>query len=386
MRHYLVRPFDVLYFRGNKAFDFGEWYSEGVFPPYPSTFQGFVRTAILKKQKLVTSSGDLIDEGDASQLVGDDKSLPFEINGPYLFHLSQFYLTMPFDIMPFDRDTDKAKQINLSEQGFLTDMGFKLNYADFREKAKYLHWSKKFCSLEQLNNYRLKGELEKSSLDFEEEAEIVFIEDRIGIQLDYGDNNSKKKQAKKSMFYMTPYMRFDESARLYFNINLDDPDLNEVDNKLGSEGRGAMCEILTGQEMKLEMNDDFFQEIISSDRKMFKLILLQPGLFEHGWLPFASEEQLVDGYKVLNYQGMRLKLIYAKTGGIKKISGMSILQSGLKPMLNAVPAGAVYYFEILNPDGDTANLLKGLDGKKIPLSNEFYTNMGFNQVVIGKVF
>ncbi len=393
MKHYLVRPFDVLYFRGNKAFDFGEWYSEGVFPPYPSTFQGFVRTVLLKANNLIVSEKELKPEAD--KLIGDDNNMPFEICGPYLLFKDEFYLPTPFDIQP-DNNNGKANQIRLSEDGIKTDLGFKIHFANFDEKPRYLHWQEELCSLSSINEFRKNcifiRQSQSNSDHVINDISPIETENRVGIQLDYGNGTEKKKNTKESMFYMTPYVRLNDHCRLYFNLTIDTPNLDGVDCKLGSEGRGAICEI-TDKNLNLKMEDSFYEDIVMKDN-VFKLILLQPGLFEHGWLPFEPENELVDDYMVLNYHNLRLKLIFARTAGIKKISGMSMRKQaqgeigdkyGLKPMLDAIPAGSVYYFEILDANESMIDTVKSIDGEKIPLQNTIYPAMGFNQVIIGKV-
>lgn len=98
-------------------------------------------------------------------------------------------------------------------------------------------------------------------------------------------------------------------------------------------------------------------------------------------------------FLVLDYSGLKLKILYARTNKKLKIGGISMRQLkcndkkkrgiGLKPIMNAVPAGAVYYFEIMNADKKTASILKSLDGSKI--EHLHYSKMGFNQVTIAKI-
>lgn len=382
---YLVQPFDVLYFRGNKSFDFGEWYSEGIFPPYPSTFQGFVRTLILNQNNHFDNCGNLVNPTKAEELVGNDNLLPWEITGPFLFNDDQFYLPTPFDIhIPQNQNTEGV-QIKLSDEMKLTDLGVKLYSAWFANKASYLNWTNKYCNLEVLNQYRKNGKISLST----NEKKIIFKEQHIGIKLKYRNADQKIKKAEESLYYMTHYTRFDKDTRFYFQIEYD---LNERFGKLGSEGRAAKIENCTNQ-LDFAMDDDFYDQIIEDNK--FKLILIQPGIFKSGWLPF-TDIQTGNGFQHVNYLDRMLKLLYARTEGICKISGMSLKKQqngqgdkydvGLKPMLNAVPAGAVYYFEIeesVNPQ-ELKNLLKSLDGRKI--ENKPYSDMGFNQVVIGRVF
>ena len=87
MPDYMIKPYDVLFFRGNKSFHFGAWRTEGVFPPFPSTFQGFIRNKLLLDSNLIDAGGKLKDTIDAKKQVeqiGDDKNIGVDITGPYL--------------------------------------------------------------------------------------------------------------------------------------------------------------------------------------------------------------------------------------------------------------------------------------------------------------
>ena len=335
------------------------------------------------KQKNYFDANGNLREKDAKKLVGDDERMNLEIEGPYLFHETHFFMPTPFDVCPVD-ENNSAAQISLSTEPLDSDLGFPLHFAQFQKKAQYLHWEQPFCSLEELNQFRTTGKMKK------DEISIYVNENHIGIQLDY--NNFSNKQTRESRFYMTPYNRFLEKTRFYFDLTAanNEIDLNNIYNKLGSEGRGAICET-TKSQLQLKLTDDFYDKIIKDEE--FKLILLQPGLFENGWLPFPEKDKQ-DGFKTLEYKGLQLRLIYARTVSTKKISGMSLRQQknnqgdlnfGLKPMLNAVPAGSVYYFKILNSESKMAEILKDLDGTKIPLSDNKYLQMGFNQAVIGRI-
>ena len=294
------------------------------------------------------------------------------------------------DVVKAENSNFKIGQLTLSKKPIQTDLGLKLFYSVFTAKPKFFFYQQPYCLLSQFKDYRKNGIMpvveNAKSPDFEEQ--------HIGISLQYNRNSKRTKQAEESLFYMTPYNRLPHDMRLYFRISCENndiiSDLEKEYCKLGSEGRGAIIENCAPKLVVKFNENEFYDDLVK--QKKFKLILLQPGLFKNGWVPFENKS---GDWKIFTYNGLELKLLYAQTGDVKKISGMSMRQqkindnqqrgSGLKPMLNAVPAGAVYYFEILrsNASNDISAQLKELDGSKIP--NEPYSTMGFNQVALAKI-
>ena len=128
------------------------------------------------------------------------------------------------------------------------------------------------------------------------------------------------------------------------------------------------------------------KEIIKT--KTFRMILLQHGIFEHGWTPFKQTEEK----NIFEVDGLNLALLFAFTQPPLKISGYSFKintkttkQQGisLKPMKDAVPAGAVYMFRIHDDAADDTikKFVTDYDNRK--LENTPYSKMGFNHVIIG---
>lgn len=185
MRTYIARPYDVLFFRGNKSFDIGVWYSDGIFPPLPSTFQGFVRTALLIKENQIDANGMLIDEKKAKKLVGDDSDLVFDLTGPFVFS-NELYVPTPRDLI---LDGDNFKIPDLTTTQFMSDLCFNLYALDAGEKPNWANEKLSLINQSGLAEYRhLNSPIAKQKAPVE-------VEDHVGIQLDYGNSAAKKKQA-----------------------------------------------------------------------------------------------------------------------------------------------------------------------------------------------
>jgi len=377
---YLVEPFDVLFFRNNKAFDFGDWYSEGFFPPMPSTFQGFVRTSILLRYNLI--SNGKVNYKQAEKLIGDHKEFPLDLRGPFLLNTASnrhFYFVTPKDIVKEkENNGHHARQIRLSDQPIGSDLGT-LYYAAESGKYRLLHFEQPFIDGEAFAAYRRTGSFCVN------EDKAVFTEEHYGIALK--DN----KQVEEHRFYLTPYQRLNQQVALYFELksHQEIKDLNNQYSRLGSEGRGAVIQA-TDQRLNLKMPENFYEELAQAGR--FKMIFLQPGILPEDLNIFDIQGNITIG-------NLNLKLLYAAMDYNLKISGVDFKQTStnpaghknlkkdnyrLKPMVNALPACSVFYFGILNNDQqETARRLKELDDSKIPNGN--YSAMGYNHIVLGKI-
>ena len=378
---YLVHPNDVTFFRGNKSFDFGEWYSSGVFPPFPSTFQGFIRTAMLRKNGLINTDGTLTSHEEAIRLVGDDSGLPFEITGPYLIkNTGEAFLPMPLDAI---FEGNKVKAASLGSTEIITDLGWKICMPQLSGKPRWAQDIYPFLTIEQFNKYcqnnefPLIGPIQQPSCK----------ELHTGIKLNYSPQAGMRgKTAEEKYFYLTEYQRLAEDVSFYFQTT-SLTDIHNLYGKLGSEARGAWIE-KTDLEMNLTRNDQFYADIASKGK--FKIVLLQPGIFKDGWLPFAPK--LDNGILLFEQDGLTMRLLYARTGKIEHIGGMSLRRMGkpeaatrgigLKPMVNAVPRGATYYCEIIKSKGKIEEILKRWNGSKIP--HEPFSSMGFNQIAVAQ--
>ena len=79
-----------------------------------------------------------------------------------------------------------------------------------------------------------------------------------------------------------------------------------------------------------------------------RLVLATPAIFSKGWLPGWIDEKTLTGK--LPEDGTEFKLVSAVTGRWQPISGWSYEKgnTGPKPLRRAVPAGSVYFLELLS--------------------------------------
>ncbi len=392
MVEYFAQPYDVLYFRGNKSFYFGEWYSEGIFPPLPTTFQGFVRTKVLMDNDLLDMAGKATDRGKAKDLVGDDSTLAFEIVGPFLSNgdSGQIYFQTPRDM--FKKYAGSHWTICSvmmdSVQGKLhSDLEFDLACLNVpNEKPEKIQPSP-YVSLEELARYRLQMEL-----PLEERHDLLFTEDRVGIGLDRNKAEGNSRAVEDGKFFVTPYCRLNDQIGFYFTVS-GPGKIKSGALKLGSDSHLANVQaVATMEEDRLERELKRTREALVAAiqrTRTFRLTLLQPGVFSSGWKPFETHPN--SNPLTAEVLGVRLQLLGACVGDPITVSGYSYERNvntaeqkgvSLKPAVRAVPAGSVYLFKL---DGSATmeqikNLVESLDNKKIEYKP--YSQMGFNHTIV----
>lgn len=402
MPDYFVRPYDVLFFRGNKSFHFGEWYTEGIFPPYPSTFQGFVRSKMLFDNGLIDISGKLNNENDAKKLVGDDSELKVDITGPYLMDIDTktIYFKTPADIFKRSKESELFHSVltipplaKEGKGGFLeSDLGFELSCPNLPKEKLDKFCPPDFISLDTFLKYRTE------TGDFEIGKEDLFMtEDRVGISIDPVELKKQNRGVQKKRFYVTPYNRLKDSTGFYFNVDNVDKE-KKLDNgalKLGSESHLTYTQKLGSNGIIEEKLKDSRGKLIEEIKKTktFKMVLLQPGIFKNGWMPFDYKSD--NKVCIVQADGLKLKLLFAFTGAPIKISGYTYAKNivndqtkvSLKPIVNAVPAGAVYLFEIIDgcTDENVKTFVEKYDyGKIVYKEYKHYSQMGFNHVILAE--
>ena len=94
-----------------------------------------------------------------------------------------------------------------------------------------------------------------------------------------------------------------------------------------------------------------------AEKKRLRLVLATPAVFSQGWLPgwLNLDGESLIGAPIDAPGGLKLRLISACVDRWKPISGWSLEKGsrGPKKIRRIVPAGSVYFFEILEGDADT---------------------------------
>jgi len=332
---YKIKPLDTLFFRDGRPFSMGsETWAEPIFPPYPSTVYGAIRTWLIfergslkefKEGKYEVELGTLTKKGNLS------------IKGPFIGLDNNLNFPVPFDFLK-KKGAPQSEKNNLfyidyinKPEFFISDYPLErilINKNDFEFEE-----SNEFLDIDSLKDYLMDN---KKILSFREKEEIFIREKKTGIK-----RSRKILSSEEGYLYRIPMIRLKEKVSLFLEIE----GLNDYPKggliQIGGESKTAKIEkeennnpleILRGTDFKFE-------------NKIFKIYLATPAIFENGWLPKWIDKVDFKG----NYNNrIRLKLIACSTGKFKLIGGWDLANKRPKPMYKAVPAGSVYYFKILD--------------------------------------
>ncbi len=339
-----IEPLDVMLFRDGKPFSAEEdVIASSIFPPFPSTFYGAIRTEILSRQNFEFLP--LSPVKNNSQYLNQIDSLTQDLGivGPFIAdenHLE--YFPIPKDVMKI-KGEDKYVQLKpRSSPPFKSDLAVsplwvKTNYDEHMED------SKGFIRESKLKIY-LRGEKSDGwsilSLD-----EIFQKEERVGIK-----RPGATKTTEEGLFYIAEFVRLKSRYGFTLDIegNADLPDKGFL--RLGGESRAASYRKIEDR----NWDDDAIKKKIKETRK-FKLYLLSPAIFNQGWVA----EWMQKGEK----DGLKFKRVSACVGKPVSVGGFDIVKNEPKPIKKAVPAGSVYFFELL--EGNVDELFKAFQFKSI---------------------
>ncbi|MCS7215870.1 MAG: hypothetical protein NZ826_06960, partial [Thermodesulfovibrio sp.] len=141
---------------------------------------------------------------------------------------------------------------------------------------------------------------------------------------------------------------------------------------LGGEGKTVYYEKLEGNPLEILENGT-----LKLTNQVFKIYLATPAIFRKGWLPDWIDETSLEG----EFKKIKLKLVCCAIGKYIRIGGWDLAKEEPKPMYKAVPAGSVYYFEVLN------NITEGEIKDTFHLKNisDINSEEGFGLCLVGDV-
>lgn len=382
-----IRPVDVLFFRDSKPFSRGsEHFSKSIFPPYPQTLYGALRTKALEE---LGCDFEMFANGKISEDTFSNKELlkeygidkikeeigtpqqpgKFSLKGPFLLHQERvIYLKLPADVKKKTTSNDfiKLTPFNWEDEGIYADCEIKF-YPHFITED-ILEDEDAYISLGDFTDFYLLNRAQLQRV--QTPNEIFTYEKRVGIQLD-----SQTSTTQEGKLYTISVVRMkDDWSFCVFVENLSIlPQTGTI--KLG--GANRVCEfrhILDNEDpfrFYYQKINDIKNQINQS--KKFRLVFLTPAIFKKGWLP----EKVNNNYE-LEINNLKLKLITACINKPEYISGWDIAKKRPKPLKKLVPAGSVYYFELV--EGDVDELFEIFNLKNFSDEN---SQLGFGLTIIG---
>ena len=350
---YQIEPLDDLFFRSPVPFDAGGETTvlHSVFPPFPSTYAGAFRS--LSKDQ-----------------VNSSRSLKIGFNG--LTWDGAFCFPLPADLSIVEQKDGQVWSVQNKRLMKRPISSYPLSYmlgVQETQTGKMKEQIIPYINEEVMHAY-LNGDSEElTCMDLKDK---MVRETKLGIAIDPKSGVAKDKQ-----MYTISRIRPDERLKMAVDVQAELTRDHGV-IKLGGEGRMANF-------IKTDKNIELGQR--SGVSRYFKLYLATPAVFRNGWIPAWMNPESFEGYFSSRKQSIKLKLVSACVGrpvawagfGRKNPEKEGEPEKRPREMKYAVPAGSVYYFEIIEGSYDGA--VKLFHKKCI---SDYRENLGFDYRVFNK--
>ncbi|SHF38204.1 CRISPR-associated protein Cmr3 [Thermoanaerobacter uzonensis DSM 18761] len=324
-----LKPFDTLFFRNSRPFTKGEdTWTDFVFPPYPSTVYGAIRSYLIFK---MGSLRDFI-EGKFRDILGvPGEPAKFTIKGPFLMKEDKLVFKMPYDLVKLKDEDGKVFLLDFTEKPSLLVSDFPFDYGLLWKREENIDDAAGWMEELNFEDY-LKGE--KQEFGVEKDEIFYKIEDKVGISI-----NKAKGTSEEGHLYRFSMVRLMEDTGMVIKIEGIEEFDDEGVLQLGGERKAVAFE-----KMVKNSFEDLENLALTLETDIFKIYLATPAIFKKGWLPDWIDEKTLEG----EFKGIRVKLLTCAIGKYITIGGWDMAEGESKPLKKAVPAGSVYYFKILN--------------------------------------
>ena len=347
-----LQPNDTFFFRDGRPFTKGDQ-SEGhsIFPPLPSTVLGALRTAY------IAEFGDLYRfySDKMKNMIGTPDSLcnAIRLRGVFLANSRDNWLDLFFPV-PLDlvyKENEKRK--NNTPLHLLAPKSKNFESNDAIDNP--LSWSNSE-SIDSdaeglLDTTDIESYLQGAGMPLQliDRATLIEREPKVGIA-----RSQDTLSSEDHMLYRINMSRFKNSDGNYgFVVDYEcSKSLPKAGGllKLGGEGKSFVYRDITCDVDPLSSPSDLgvVKTAIESTGR-FKLYFATPTIFQRGWLPAWLDSDTLSGeYSLGSTSPISLKLITAAVGKPITVGGWDMAKGMAKPTYRAVPAGSIYYFELLD--------------------------------------
>lgn len=346
-----LKPLDTLFFRDGRPFTMEEdTWANVIFPPLPPTIYGALRTVYIAHNGGI---GEFKKEG-ARYPVGSAWD-GFLLRGLFLEKDGEICFPLPLDLVK-----DKESSDNIATW---TSLKHNLPFASSNVTGATLFPDSVENAGTPENSYLDEISLadylnlRKQKFYFLKEDRFIKTEPKVGIKL-----SRTTGIAQEGHLYRVGTVRLKESCTLLVDIKVPVglPDRGLM--RIGGEGKAAAFEKV--EKHFLPCLDEQVKATIKNTGR-FKLYFATPAVFPNGWLPGDCSENEFQWVKGLlpEYGKCKIKLLAAAVGRPVYIGGWDLDTQKSKPMRLGIPAGSVYYFELL--EGEVEQLIATLHGKNI---------------------
>lgn len=327
---------DTLFFRDGRPFTMGEdTHADGLFPPPPSVLYGALRSAYMAK-KLSTNT--------VEALIKETSTLT--IKGLALVMQNNNYFPLPKDLV-VPKEEDGSYNARCLEYTEASSLSSSLTPKTLKNNAKgKMEDGDFYLKTTALTSYLRKTKDVFSCVKLPIQREL-----KVGI-----GRSNETHIATDGMLYRAAMQRpIDVSFAVQFdNLNLD----TEGVLQLGGERKVAHFQ---------SSNYTGF-DTLEIEGCEFKIYLATPAIFKAGWRPTDIVE---DGCTIQA----------AAIGKAMHLGGFDIDKKMPKAMLQAVPAGSVYYVRAKD-EAQAQRIIKKIEAQGS--ISEFYKEQGFGIAFIGK--
>jgi len=376
-----IEPADVWLFRDGRPFSAGEGHvARSVFPPTPLTVQGALRSLVLGHSEVgwqefrhqsTPKARELGEVIGYPAVQGRNASLgSFSIAGPFLARREGGkivrYTPLPADVVRYAQDGAHFALRPTRGLPFKTEWPVPDLYPLWPGKTEVV---KAPDPRGWLSERGLEGYLRGEPFAPLQGEKLFDREPRFGVALDY-----EKRQSEPHMLYQAEFIR--PAARQDGEVGLLvrlGPDVTlpaqEGILTLGGEARGAYYSQLDDGRVSAEAG-------LRVPTRRFKLVFLTPAWFSGGWQPADGSmgwSRILGGPAVLVAAAVRIP---------QHIGGWDIAVGWHKPMYHYVPAGSVYFFELVQEDKHSISFPLGAV-TETPEGELSLDAQGFGQVVAG---
>ncbi|HVG08166.1 MAG TPA: type III-B CRISPR module-associated Cmr3 family protein [Thermoanaerobaculia bacterium] len=384
-------PDDVLFFRDGKPSTRGtDHYLRSLFPPYPTTLYGALRTrrladagvelAGLRERTWEQRLGEkLVQELGAWGGFGS-----LALRGPWLVHEGEPLLPAPLDLglLLEPAGSDKAPPKIASVVRFLPDLQAEKRWSHPLARltpaawtgSGWVRWTCPALGVEPssaagwylkpagLLAWRNGGA--PSPDHFVRASDLWTEEARTGVGLQTGQRTSED-----GLLYTFGFIRLLPGVALGFEVQGSFLATGGR-VRLGGEGRTAV----------LETGPGFPEADLQPRGELVVLSYASPAVSHGGAYPPGFSETRLEG----TLGGRRLRLVAAAVPGFLPIGGWDLARGEAKPLRRAIPSGSVYVFQPLEGSG-AADAAAALHGLCLTENLDALDRQGFGLAVAGAV-
>lgn len=370
-----IEPLDVLFPRGNKLFGDAGSFGEALIPPWPSAVAGALRSRMLVDAGIdlgAFAAGKVKHEA----LGGGGEPGPFSIaaftvarrtaNGHVEILMpppADLYIATEQEGTPFCRllrphpcSSGIASSALLPQMPVLAEKE--------RSKPAGGYWLNERAWTDYLRGRAPAG------ADLVKTSNLWTTDLRVGVGLD-----AATRRASDGRLFTVQALAMHAGVGFLAAVSGARPPTSGF-VRFGGDGRGAA---LRSVDKRLPQPD---YEAIARAR-CCRLVLVTPGIFEHGWLPTGARphERRADGAVCFAFNGVSGWIVSAAVPRAEVVSGWDIAAWQPKPALRAAPTGSVWWLEL--DDGVGAEALRKLVERGLWTEEQYNRDMrraeGFNR-------